>query len=170
MISFTDENSELGMAELMAEAFILRAIHDKVAIAHTQPYRNMLSQPQIECVHVQIHLLCLTSACTYLHPHVIQAGTHPNIVSFLGMTAHGGFPCLLLEYVNHGTLDTFLWSLKKGPIPEWYLGFVRDTLRGVYPQHVSGDLMSILRQTVEGMVRYDFLCMCSWYYFIHLKY
>ena len=82
----------------------------------------------------------------------LQAGTHPNIVSLLGMTTQGGPTCLLLEYMPHGTLNWFLWSLKKGPTPAWYLHFVKDTLRGRYHKHVSGDLMSILIQVAEGMV------------------
>ena len=81
-----------------------------------------------------------------------QAGTHPNIVSLFGMTTQGGPTCLLLEYMPHGTLNWFLWSLKKGPTPAWYLHFVKDTLRGKYHKHVSGDLMSILIQVAEGMV------------------
>jgi len=68
------------------------------------------------------------------------------------MTTQGGPTCLFLEYLPHGTLDWFLWSLKKGPVPPWYLYFVKDTLRGVYHKHVSGDLMSILMQVAEGMV------------------
>jgi len=80
-----------------------------------------------------------------------KAGPHPNVVSLLGMTTQGGPTCLFLEYLPHGTLDWFLWSLKKGPVPPWYLYFVKDTLRGVYHKHVSGDLMSILMQVAEGM-------------------
>lgn len=66
----------------------------------------------------------------------------------------GGPTCLLLEFVPHGTLEDFLLQLKLGPIPEWYMRFLRDTLRGAYHKHVSGDLMRIVTQVAEGMVSY----------------
>lgn len=69
------------------------------------------------------------------------------------MTTHGGPTCLLLEFVPNGTLNDFLDLLRVGPIPEWYMKFVRDTLRGAYHKHVSGDLMNITLQVAEGMVR-----------------
>jgi len=69
------------------------------------------------------------------------------------MTTQGGPTCLLLEYVPHGTLEDFLTSLYEGPIPDWYIRFTRDTLRGAYHKHVSGDLMSIIVQVADGMVK-----------------
>ena len=73
-------------------------------------------------------------------------------MSLVGLTTQSGPTCLLLEYVPHGTLQDFLVSLRLGPVPDWYLRFVRETLRGAYHKHVSGDLMSIIMQVVEGMV------------------
>ena len=73
-------------------------------------------------------------------------------MTLLGLTTHGGPTCLLLDYVPNGTLDEFLVALRQGPIPEWYIKFVRETLRGAYHKHVSGDLMSIIVQVAEGMV------------------
>lgn len=73
-------------------------------------------------------------------------------MSLLGLTIQGGPTCLLLDYVPNGTLEDFLVSLGQGPIPEWYMKFVRDTLRGAYHKHVSGDLMNIVVQVAEGMV------------------
>ncbi len=81
-----------------------------------------------------------------------QVGSHPSIVSLLGLTTQGGPTCLLLDFVPNGTLDDFLISLKLGPIPEWYMKFTRETLRGAYHKHVSGDLMSIITQITEAMV------------------
>ena len=79
-------------------------------------------------------------------------------MSLLGLTTQGrptreGPTCLLLEFVPYGTLDRFLVSLRAGPMPEWYMKFVRDTLRGAYHKHASGDMMSIVLQVAEGMVR-----------------
>ena len=74
-------------------------------------------------------------------------------MSLLGTTTSGGPVCLLLEYVPFGCLDEFLLSLREGPTPDWYTQFLRETLRGAYHKHVSGDLMSILVQVAEGMVR-----------------
>lgn len=71
----------------------------------------------------------------------------------LGLTTQGGPTCLLLDYVSNGTLDHFLEALQQGPIPNWYIKYVRDTLRGAYHKHVSGDLMNIIVQVAEGMVR-----------------
>ena len=83
-----------------------------------------------------------------------QAGSHPHLVSLLGTTttSDGGPTCLLLEYMPHGCLDEFLLSLREGPTPDWYMQFLRETLRGAYHKHVSGDLMSILVQIADGMV------------------
>lgn len=97
---------------------------------------------------MDIIIICIWS-CHYCH---IQANGHPNIVSLLGMTIHGGPTCLLLEFVPNGTLDQFLISLLEGPTPEWYMKFTRDTLRGAYHKHVSGDFMNIIMQVAEGMV------------------
>lgn len=83
----------------------------------------------------------------------IQAGSHPNVVSLVGLTTQGSPTCLLLEFVPHGTLQDLLELLRTGPIPEWYMKFVRDTLRGAYHKHASGDLMNIVIQVAEGMVR-----------------
>lgn len=85
-------------------------------------------------------------------PFPAQAGFHPNFVSLVGMTTHGGPTCLLLEYVPNGRLDDFLTSLKDGPIPEWYVRHVRDTATVPYHKHVASDLMSTLIQVTEGMV------------------
>lgn len=74
-------------------------------------------------------------------------------MSLLGLTTQGGPTCLLLDFVPNGTLDDFLVALRQGPIPEWYVKFVRDTLRGAYHKHMSGDLMNIIIQIAEGMVR-----------------
>lgn len=73
-------------------------------------------------------------------------------MSLVGVTTQGGPTCVLLEYVPHGTLDRFLSSLFDGPIPEWYMKFTKETLRGAYHKHVSGDLMNIIVQVAEGMV------------------
>lgn len=75
------------------------------------------------------------------------------MVSLLGLTMRGGPTCLLLEYVPNGNLEDFLLALKLGPVPQWYVRYVRDTLRGAYHKHVSGDLMNIANQVVDGMVR-----------------
>ena len=88
-------------------------------------------------------------------PSHTPVGSHPSIVSLLGLTTQGSPTCLLLDYVPNGTLGDFLVSLKLGPIPEWYTKFVRDTLRGAYHKHVSGDLMNIIMQVAEGMVRFQ---------------
>ena len=92
-----------------------------------------------------------------MHAHVhnifLQGGAHPNIASLVGMTTQGGPTCLLLEYVPHGTLEDFLTSLFEGPSPDWYIKFTKDTLRGAYHKHVSGDLMNIIVQVADGMVR-----------------
>ena len=74
-------------------------------------------------------------------------------MNLVGMTTRKSGPaCLVLEYLPHGSLQTFLGHLREGPIPEWYLRFTRDTLRGAYHKHVSGDLMSVLEQVAAGMV------------------
>ena len=73
------------------------------------------------------------------------------------MTTRGGPTCLLLEYMPNGTLEQFLASLFEGPIPEWYMKFTRDTIRGAYHKHVSGDLMNIIIQVAEGMVSWPHL-------------
>lgn len=103
-----DDNSELGMEELMSEVYTLKAFQNK-------------------------------------------AGSHPNIVSLVGVTTEGGPTCLLLEYVPHGRLDDFLIALKDGPLPEWYVRFVKETNKRAYHKHVSGDLMRVLVQVAEGM-------------------
>lgn len=91
-----------------------------------------------------------------LIPMQSQAGSHPNFVSLVGMTTvQGGPTCLLLEYIPNGRLDDFLNALREGPIPEWYVRFVRDTVRGAYHKHVSGDLMRVLIQVAEGMVSHS---------------
>ena len=91
----------------------------------------------------------------YIITPLLQVGSHPGIVSLLGLTTQGGPTCLLLDFVPYGTLEDFLVCLKLGPIPEWYMKFVRDTLRGAYHKHVSGDLMNIIMQITEGMVSYS---------------
>ena len=83
---------------------------------------------------------------------ILQTGSHPHLVSLLGTTTDGGPTCLLLEYMPHGCLDEFLLSLREGPTPDWYLNFLRETLRGAYHKHVSGDLMNVLVQVADGMV------------------
>ena len=94
--------------------------------------------------------MCISTPVQISHPP--QAGSHPNIVSMVGLTTDGGPTCLLLEFIPNGTLDDFLVALMEGPIPEWYTKFVRSTLRGAYHKHVSGDIMSIILQVADGMV------------------
>lgn len=84
---------------------------------------------------------------------ILQAGVHPHFVSLIGVTNDKGPLCLLLEYVPHGTLDRFLWSLKKGPIPDWYLRQVQETIQDEsYHKHVACDLMLVMLQVADGMV------------------
>ena len=127
-LSLTDESSELGMKELMAELYLLRSIQDKVT--------------QSPDLHKTLSSLYLS-----------QAGTHPNVVSLVGVTTAPSAPCLLLEFVPHGTLDRFLWSLKKGPVPEWYLRHLREVVVEMpYNKHVARDLMMITLQVADAMV------------------
>ena len=144
---FADEKSELGMEELMAEAYTLKAIHDKVR-ARTD-LASVISPSQLD--HKMPTLVRVHFAHTTFF--FLQAGSHPNLISLLGTTTNGGPVCLLLEYVPHGCLDEFLLSLRQGPTPDWYMQFLRETLRGAYHKHVSGDLMSIIVQVAKGMVR-----------------
>ena len=126
-LSLTDESSELGMKELMAELYLLRSIQDKVT--------------QFPDLHKTLSSL------------ISQAGNHPNVVSLVGVTTAPGAPCLLLEFVPHGTLDRFLWSLKKGPVPEWYLRHLREVVVEMpYNKHVAKDLMMITLQVADAMV------------------
>ena len=66
----------------------------------------------------------------------------------------------------HGSLDKFLLALREGPVPDWYVQFVRETQRDSYHKHISGDLMSVLVQVAEGMVSVSkepkkaFFCVC----------
>ena len=74
-------------------------------------------------------------------------------MSLVGLTTQQGPPCLLLEFAPHGSLDRFLWSLKKGPVPEWYLHHVREFFHDLpYHRHVANDLMRITLQVTNGMV------------------
>ena len=129
-----DSSSELGREELNSEAVILRSILDKVCT---------------EDPSLTYRLLPAFAAVIYS-----QAGTHPHFASLLGVTTSPGSPlCLLLEYSPHGTLDRFLWSLKKGPVPEWYLRHSREVPRDLsYHRHVACDLMKISQQVTDGMV------------------
>lgn len=103
---------------------------------------------------------------TYLLRSLLdKAGTHPNVVSLVGTAVNRGSHYLLLEYVSHGTLDRFLWSLKKGPVPEWYLRYVRDMMviqeAAPYNRHVAADLMRIAVQVADGM------CFLANHGFVH---
>ena len=95
--SETDEESSLGLEELMAELYLLKSIQDKVCDGTTAaiPLSHSLPLP------------------------LMQAGTHSHVVSLIAVTGKRDPSCLLLDYMPHGTLDNFLWSLKKGPVPDW---------------------------------------------------
>lgn len=81
----------------MAEVYLLKSIQDKVCDGTTAAIPLSLSLP--------------TSPS--------QAGTHSHVVSLVAVTSKRDPSCLLLDYMPHGTLDLFLWSLKKGPVPDW---------------------------------------------------
>ena len=98
-------------------------------------------------------MVVATSSPHWCNYSASQAGTHPNVVSLMGVSSGPGSPCLLLEFAPHGTLDRFLWSLKKGPVPQWYLKHVREALQDLsYHRHVAYDLMRISLQVADGMV------------------
>ena len=82
----------------------------------------------------------------------MQAGSHSNVVSMVGVTTQEGPTCLLLEFVPHGRLDNFLLSLKDGPVPEWYIRHFKSTSKIPYHKQMSADLMGVLLQVAEGMV------------------
>jgi serine/threonine protein kinase len=91
-----------------------------------------------------------------------KAGTHPHLVSLVGVTTPPGPPCLLLEFCPHGTLDRLLWALKKGPVPEWYLWHVREVIADLpYHRHVACDLMRVALQVADGM------CFLAGHGFVH---
>ncbi len=77
----------------------------------------------------------------------------------VGTTTEGGPACLLLEYVPHGRLNDFILSLKDGPVPEWYVRHVKSISEVPYQKQVSADLMRVLLQVTEGMVR-ECVCVC----------
>ena len=76
----------------------------------------------------------------------------------VGMTPDGDPACLLLEYVPHGRLNDFLLSLIEGPVPEWYVRHVKSISEVPYQKQVSTDLMRVLLQVAEGMVRSACVC------------
>ena len=83
-----------------------------------------------------------------------QAGQHPSILGLVGATKPPDNVCLVLEYVPHGTLKSFLRSLLLGPIPTWYLNHVKGSMVShSYQKQTSKDLMRILEQIVDGAVR-----------------
>lgn len=62
--------------------------------------------------------------------------------------------CLILEYMEHGTLDKLLLSLRLGPLPDWYVRYLKlcANLKQTYAGFVASDLMEVIRQIVSAMV------------------
>lgn len=68
--------------------------------------------------------------------------------------------CLLLECAPFGTLDKFLFAIKTGFVPDWYLKSIHESTEDSYSSHVARDLMSSAVQIAEAMVS---LCLVlSW--------
>lgn len=63
--------------------------------------------------------------------------------------------CLILEHMEHGTLDKLLLSLRTGPLPDWYISYLKQCVipQQTYTGFVAMDLMEIIQQTVSAMVR-----------------
>ena len=63
--------------------------------------------------------------------------------------------CIILEYMEHGTLDKLLVSLRSGPLPDWYIRYLKQCAihQQTYAGFVAENLMEIIRQIVSAMVR-----------------
>lgn len=65
------------------------------------------------------------------------------------------FPyCLILEYMENGTLDKLLSSLRLGPLPDWYIAYLKQftITTQTYTSFVAAELMEIIQQIVSAMV------------------
>ena len=60
--------------------------------------------------------------------------------------------CLLLEYVPHGTLAKFLKQLRVGPLPSWYISYVRAVMESHYHKQVAEDMIKIMVQIADAGV------------------
>ena len=62
--------------------------------------------------------------------------------------------CLILENMENGTLDKLLCSLQSGPLPAWYIAYLKQSaIPGQsYLELVSADLIEIIQQIVSAMV------------------
>ena len=62
--------------------------------------------------------------------------------------------CLILEYMEYGTLDKFLLSLRSGPLPDWYISYMKQCPipTQTYNGFVATGLMEIVQQIVSAMV------------------
>ena len=82
---------------------------------------------------------------------------HPNVLELYGAcTMDPSSPyCLILEYMEHGTLDKLLLSLRSGPIPDWYIRYLKQCAppQQTYTNFVATDLMEIVQQVLSAMVR-----------------
>ena len=88
---------------------------------------------------------------------------HPNVIGLYGAcTMDTSSPyCLILEYVENGTLDKLLLSLRSGEsLPDWYIAYLKlfTTHKQTYTDCVAMDLMEIIKQIVSAMVCKLLLC------------
>ena len=87
--------------------------------------------------------------CTYVY---IQDPTgHPNIIRYFGGSSDISPLFMCIELMECGTLQSLLAGLKLGPIPEWYIEFVSQTIEEPYVDYVTGSLMYITLQVSRGM-------------------
>jgi len=81
---------------------------------------------------------------------------HPNILSLYGVcTINPNVPyCLILETMENGTLDKLLRSLRSGPLPNWFIAYLKQSaIPGQsYLELVSAELIEIIQQIVSAMV------------------
>ena len=129
---FLDKESELGLDELIHETAI------------------------------QKHIARIVSDLTSLFPFYIKLCfqsnyfEHPNVIGLYGAcTIDPSFPyCLILEYMECGTLDKLLLSLRSGPLPDWYIEYVKQLAspKETYTGFVASELMEIVQQIISAMV------------------
>jgi serine/threonine protein kinase len=78
-------------------------------------------------------------------------GTHPNILKYVGTTIDPDPPCLVTEFVPNGALQQFLYLLRNGPTPNWYIHYLKENSEREYnDKQISKDIFHILLQVIKG--------------------